>query len=84
MDETGNYILEEIKHLDLISEKHKNTCKYSNYVEHLLILPSTIMLASKTGSLSVSAFAIIMCSCWSYKFCNTIKKLCNHCRNQKV
>ena len=25
-----------------MSEKHKKTCKYSNYVEHLLILGSTI------------------------------------------
>ena len=37
------------KHNDLISENHKKTCKYLNYVEHLLILASTI-----TGSHSVS------------------------------
>ena len=42
IDETRNYLLEEIKHNDLMSEKYKKTCKYSNYVEHLLILASII------------------------------------------
>ena len=32
IDETGNYLLEEINHNDLISENHKNTSKYLNYV----------------------------------------------------
>ena len=41
-DETTNYLLEEIKRNDLISERHKKTCKYLNYVEQLLILVSTI------------------------------------------
>ena len=34
-----------------MSEKHKNTCKHLNYVEHLLLLASAI-----TGCVSVSAF----------------------------
>ena len=42
IDETRNNLLDEIKHNDLISEKYKKTCKYLNYVEHLLILASTI------------------------------------------
>ena len=33
-------------------EKHKKTCKYLKYVEHLLILPSPI-----TGCVSISTFA---------------------------
>ena len=37
IDETRNYFLDEIKHNDLMSEKYKKTCKYLNYVEHLLI-----------------------------------------------
>ena len=49
-DETGNYLLEEIKH-DLMSAKYKKTCKYLNYVEHLLILVSTV-----TGCVLISAF----------------------------
>ena len=56
IDETRNYLLDEIKHNDLLSEKYKNTCKYLNYVEHLLILASTI-----TGCVSISAFASLAC-----------------------
>ena len=51
-DETRNYLLDEINHNDLMSEKYKKTCKYLNYVEHLLILSSTI-----SGCVSISAFA---------------------------
>ena len=29
--------LDEVKHNDLMSEKHKKTGKYLNYVEHLII-----------------------------------------------
>ena len=35
--ETRNYLLEEIKHSNLMSEKYQKTCNYLNYVEHLLI-----------------------------------------------
>ena len=31
-DETRNYLLKEIKHNDLMSEKYKKTCKYVNYL----------------------------------------------------
>ena len=34
-----------------MSKKHKKTCKYLTYVEHLFILASTI-----TGCVSISAF----------------------------
>ena len=34
IDETRSYILDEIKHNDLMSEKHKKTCKYLNYVDN--------------------------------------------------
>ena len=52
IDETRNYILDEIKHNDLMSEKYKKTCKYLNYVEDLLILSLTV-----TGCVSISTFA---------------------------
>ena len=39
-----------------MSEKYKNTCKYLNYVEHLLILVSTV-----TGYVSISGFASLVC-----------------------
>ena len=55
-DETRNYLLDEINHNDLMSEKYKKTFKYSNYVEHLLILASTV-----TGWVSISAFASLFC-----------------------
>ena len=34
IDQTRNYLLDEIKDNDLMSEKYKKTCKYLNYVEH--------------------------------------------------
>ena len=41
-DETRNYILKEINHNVFMSEKYKKTCKYLNYVEHLLVLGSAV------------------------------------------
>ena len=52
IDKTRNNLLDDIKHNDLMSEKYKKTCKYLNYVEHFLILASTV-----TGCVSISAFA---------------------------
>ena len=37
---TRSSLLEEIKSNDLLSEKHKDTCKYLNYVKHSLSLVS--------------------------------------------
>ena len=48
--------IHETKHNDLISEKYKETFKYLNYVELLLILASTV-----TGCISISAFASLLC-----------------------
>ena len=42
IDETKNFLLDEIKHNDLMSEKHKKACQNLNYVEHLIILASII------------------------------------------
>ena len=50
------YLLEEINHNDLMSVKYKQTCKYLNYVEHLLISASTI-----TGCVTISTFASLVC-----------------------
>ena len=38
IDETRNYVLDEINHNDFMSENYKKTCKYLNYVEHLFTL----------------------------------------------
>ena len=56
IDETRNYLLEEINLYDLMREKYKKTCKYLNYVEHLLILALT-----STSCVSVSTFASLVC-----------------------
>ena len=55
IDEARNYLLDEIKHNDLMRGKYKKTCKYLNYVEKLLILSPTI-----TGCVSISAFASLV------------------------
>ena len=39
-----------------MSEKYKKTRKYLNYVQHLLILVSTV-----TGCVSIAAFASLVC-----------------------
>ena len=56
IDETRNYLLDETKHNDLMSEKYKKTCKCLNYVEHLLLLVSSV-----TGCVSISAFTLLVC-----------------------
>ena len=55
IDETRNYFLEEIKQNELMSRKYKKVCKTLNYIEHSLILVSTI-----TGCILISAFASLI------------------------
>ena len=55
IDETRNYLIEEINRNELRSEKHKKVCTTLNYVEHFLILCSII-----TGCISISAFASLV------------------------
>ena len=78
IDETGNYLLDEIKHNDLLSEKYKKTCKYLSCVEHLLILASAI-----TGCVSISAFASLVCLSVDITSSAIGIKICaiSHCRN---
>ena len=38
-----------------MSKKHKKVCATLNYIEHFLILPSTI-----TGCISISTFAFLL------------------------
>ena len=51
IDEARNYLIEEINHNDLMSERYNKTCKCLNYVENLLIVASTL-----SDSASISAF----------------------------
>ena len=55
IDETRNYFLKEIEQNELMSKKHKKVCTTLNYIEHFLILASTI-----TGCISISAFASLI------------------------
>ena len=52
--------IDEIKHNDLMSEKHKKTCKYLNYIEHLLILVSTVTSCVPVG-MTTSAVITKIC-----------------------
>ena len=55
INETSNYLLEEKKHNDLMSEKHKTACNCLSYLEQLLILSSTV-----TACVSISAFTSLV------------------------
>ena len=55
IDETRNYLTEEIDRNELMIEKHKKVCETLNYIEHFLILGSTI-----TGCVSISVFASLV------------------------
>ena len=55
IDETRNYLIEEINRNELMSKKHKKVCTTLNYIEHFLTLGSTI-----TGCISISAFASLV------------------------
>ena len=80
IDETRNYLLDEIKHNDLMSEMYKKICKYLNYVENFPILSSAI-----TGCVSISAFtSLVRVAVCITSYALGIKNLCDHCRNQKL
>ena len=51
IDETRNYLIEEMSRNGLISKNHKKVCTVSNYIEHLLILISVV-----NWCVSVSSF----------------------------
>ena len=75
IDETRNYLLDEIKHNDLMSAKYKKTFKYLNYVENLLILVSTVIFC-----VSSSAFATLVLVPVGITS-SAVGTLCNHCMN---
>ena len=55
IDETRNYLMEEIKQNDLMNKNHNKSCLVLNYIEQLLILVSVV-----TGCASISAFAFLV------------------------
>ena len=52
IDETRNYFPEEIKQNKLMSKKQKTVCTTLNYIEHFLILISTIAALILLSALS--------------------------------
>ena len=61
INETRNYVLDEIKHYDLMSEKHKKVWRTLNYIEHffiLLILSYWCVSSSAFASLVIVAIVI--------------------------
>ena len=65
---------------DLTNEIDQKTCRYLNYVEHLLLT----LVSTVTGCVSISAFPFISCySCRYYKFCSRNKNMQNYCRKKK-
>ena len=55
IDVSRNYFIEEINQNELMNNKHKKVCGVLNYVEHLLILVSTV-----TGCGSISALTSLV------------------------
>ena len=73
-----NYLIEEINRHELMSKKHKMICTTLNYIEHFLVVASTI-----TGYVSISAFASLIgitMQTTSYTSC-TNKHLYKNSRN---
>ena len=52
IDEIRNHLIEVISQNELMSKKHKKVCRVSNYINHSLIVISTII-----GCVSIAAFA---------------------------
>ena len=55
IDEIINYLIEEINQNKLMSKKHKKVCRVLNYIDHSLIVISTI-----TGCVSIFDFASLV------------------------
>ena len=55
IDDTRNYLIEEITQNELMSNKHKKVYRVLNYTEHLPIVISTV-----TGCISIFAFASLV------------------------
>ena len=74
--EIRNYFLEEIKQNEsmLLIE----VCTTLNYIEHFVILASTV-----TGCISISAFASLLGIPIGFRS-SAVKNMCNNCRNLKV
>ena len=71
IDETRNYFLNKTEQNELMSKKHKKVCITLNYIEHFLILASTI-----TGCISISTFASLFSIPIGIKSSVIVLKIC--------
>ena len=55
LDEIRNNLIEEINRNELMSKKHKKVCRVLNFIDHSLIVTSTI-----TGCVSISTFTSLV------------------------
>ena len=51
IDEMRNYLLDEIKYDDILSEKYKNVCRCLNYLEQFFVFDSAV-----SDCVSISTF----------------------------
>ena len=77
MHDTRNYFIKGIEENELMNKKHKKVFTILNYIEHFLILASTV-----TECISISAFALyLVYSYRSDEFQKRFKNFCINCRN---
>ena len=84
--ETSNYLIEGIKHNELMRKKRKRICTTLNYIEHLLTLSSTVTgcvtiftfvsLVGRVAGIASSALGLRICAITAEikKFMPVIKK----------
>ena len=75
INETRNYFIDEINQNELMSKKHKKVCWVLNYLEHLLVLVSTVT-GSVTGFASLVGIPVGITSS-----AIGLKIFVNNCRN---
>ena len=71
IDETRNYLLEEIKHNDLMSEKHRKVCRALKYFEYFLVFVSAVSdcVSISTFVSLVGVFVGVLSSATGLKMC---------------
>ena len=84
IDETRNYLTEEINQNKLISKKHKNFCTALNYLT--AFTTQLVQLSCCSFYSYWICFYLFFCFfSWycnrNYEFCIRINNLCNNCRN---
>ena len=77
IDEIRNYLIEGINRNELMSKKHKKVCRVLKYVNHSLIVISTV-----TGC--VFHFCFVFFSWNSNRNCKLYNRIKNLCNNRSI